>query len=275
LLPLGTVELDGRTLPAPAEPERLLEAMYGPHWREPDPAFQFETPDETIRRLDAWFRGTRVNRNHWDRRYSDARESGPIRRPHELARLVHRVEMPGSTVVDLGCGRGQDAVWLAARGHPTIGLDYADAGYAHLKRRAAEEGWPVDFEAMNLLELRHAMAWGARLARLAGPRVLMARHLIDATSPRGRQNLWRLSAMALAGGGRLYVEFVTGDGDGSLDDSLLHPLDPDEVAAEVAEFGGRVMVVDDIQSEWTGQPSNNGGGGESRSGCRMVMGWSR
>ena len=53
--------------PAPAEPDRMLEAMYGPGWKVPDPAFHFETSRQTVRRLNGWFRGTRVFRDEWER----------------------------------------------------------------------------------------------------------------------------------------------------------------------------------------------------------------
>ena len=77
IFPLGTCTLAGRTLPAPAQPERLLEATYGPGWKVPDPAFHFETPRSTVRRLNGWFRGIRVHRNEWDRRYSRVRDKVP------------------------------------------------------------------------------------------------------------------------------------------------------------------------------------------------------
>ena len=64
IFPLGTTTLEGRTLPAPADTDRFLTATYGPSWRVPDPAFHFETPQSTHRRLNGWFRGTRGNR--WD-----------------------------------------------------------------------------------------------------------------------------------------------------------------------------------------------------------------
>ncbi|MGI9156755.1 MAG: hypothetical protein ACR2FG_08975, partial [Marmoricola sp.] len=58
IFPLGSCTLEGRTLPAPAEPGRMLAAMYGEGWQVPDPAFCFETPGSTVRRLNGWFRGT-------------------------------------------------------------------------------------------------------------------------------------------------------------------------------------------------------------------------
>ena len=166
LRPLGIVELEGRRLPAPADPDRLLAAMYGPSWRVPDPTFKFETDERIRHRLDVWFRGTRTQRNGWDRRYSTSRHKGPLRTPHELARVLHRAEAAETTVVDVGCGRGQDAVWLAKRGHRVFGLDFSGNGYAHLRDRAHEEGWSVEHAELNLLELRHTLAWGARLARV-------------------------------------------------------------------------------------------------------------
>ncbi|MBA3233279.1 MAG: LicD family protein, partial [Propionibacteriales bacterium] len=44
VLPLTTVQFEGRALPAPADPEVMLEASYGPNWRIPDPAFAYRTP---------------------------------------------------------------------------------------------------------------------------------------------------------------------------------------------------------------------------------------
>ena len=97
IFPLGTCTFAGRTLPAPARPEKLLEATYGPNWKVPDPAFHFATPRTTYRRLNGWFRGTRVNRKIWDGRYSQLREKLPARRPSALARHVFEAGGDGRT----------------------------------------------------------------------------------------------------------------------------------------------------------------------------------
>ena len=55
IFPLGTTTLEGRTLPAPANTDEFLVATYGPTWLVPDPAYVFETPDSTHRRLNGWF----------------------------------------------------------------------------------------------------------------------------------------------------------------------------------------------------------------------------
>ena len=167
--------------------------MYGASWRVPDPTYVWNTPKEIRERLDAWFRGSRVNRNHWDRRYSNFADRGPARRrPYQLTRMVHRREAEGTTVLDVGCGRGQDVVWLANKGHRAIGVDYAGLGFSKLARVADEQGLDADFWQLNLLELRHVVTLGARLAVEPGPRAVIARHYVDATNKRGREGLFRL-----------------------------------------------------------------------------------
>jgi SAM-dependent methyltransferase len=275
LRPLGTVELEGRTLPAPADPDRLLAAKYGPSWRVPDPTFKFET-DESIRhRLDLWFRGTRTYRNGWDRRYSTSRHRGPIRKPHELARMLHRAESAEATVVDVGCGRGQDAVWLAKRGHQVFGLDFSGNGFAHLRDRAEEEGWSVRLAELNLLELRHTLAWGARLARVDGPRALLVRQLLNATTQRGRENLWRLARMTVGDGGRLYTEFLVAPSRGAprrYVDPLVWDLDPDLVVSEALAAGARVKSAETVELDEHESPCRTEDGAPAYS-CRMVMEW--
>ena len=94
IFPLGTVTLDGRSLPAPADPERLLAETYGPGWRVPDPAFRYEKDPDVQRRFDEWFRGTRLHRAAWDHRYGLARLLPPYQPPHDISRHLHEREDP-------------------------------------------------------------------------------------------------------------------------------------------------------------------------------------
>lgn len=277
--PLGTARLEGRTVPVPARPEKLLEAMYGPGWRVPDPTFVWSTPDDVVRRLDGWFRGTRFHRNLWDRRYSTFANRGPLRRrPHGLARLAHRELGTAGTVVDVGCGRGRDVMWLANRGHRAFGLDYAGNGFAKLSRVAAERGVPAAYWQVNLLEVRQTLAAGARLAIEPGPRAVLARHFVDATNARGRESLMRLSSMVLGRGGRLYLQFVSGNPPGTrddpaVDDLLLRDVDPDEIAALAARFHGVVVERTSMVLAEDERPSLDTKDGPPVHGCRMVVEW--
>ncbi len=272
VFPLGTTTLAGRTLPAPAQPDHLLAAMYGPGWQTPDPAFKFETPESTSRRLDDWFRGTVTGRAAWDRRYQSQRFKRPPDRPTPFARSVYRdeqmAESPPALVVDVGCGRGSDARWFARQDVPTLGLDYSPRAY-ELVQRTVKPRLPLDFGALNLLELRSVLGWGARVvATGSGPRVVTARHVVDVVPKVGREHLWRFLRMACTGpgGGRAHLQFLTSP---AADDpwarrQRLRRVDPDQVREELARHGDPAVEVTSVPT---------GGEGSSRRVCRMVVEW--
>lgn len=57
-----------------------------------------------------------------------------------LARFLASALSPPARVLDLGCGQGRDAVFLARLGHSVTGVDSAPAGIAALNAAAAREG---------------------------------------------------------------------------------------------------------------------------------------
>ncbi len=245
IFPLGTTTLEGRELPAPANTDEFLTATYGPGWRVPDPAYKFQTPRSTHRRLNGWFRGTRVRREAWDRTYSRLPADPPTVEPSSFAAWVRRLErgVP-SRVVDVGCGRAVDDLWFARQGASVIGLDYALQGSAPVADLARTEEVDLELRRLNLTELRSVLAEGARLARLPGRTVVTARNIAEATDRVGRGHLWRLCEMALRGGGRLYLEFLVSrrrDGDPFARREHLRPLPLRQVVAELEARGATVL----------------------------------
>ena len=276
IYPLGTTTLEGRELPAPADPDRLLAAMYGPSWRTPDPAFKFETPASTSRRLNDWFRGNSVNRAEWDRKYQRLRFRTPPRRPDVLARMALRQEKDVALAVDLGCGRGTNARFLARRGLPTLGLDFSARAFELVQRAPETATLPLEFGAMNLLETRHVLSYGARVGATPGRRLVLARHVVDALPRMGRDNVWRFLQLALTGGGRAYLDFLVSpaDEDRWAQRHLLNPVDPDEVVAGVEARGGRVVTSRTIDSDRMGiGRKRRDTFYERRQACRMVIEW--
>ncbi len=277
IFPLGTTTLEGRTFAAPANPDRFLAATYGESWRQPDPAFHFETPRSTHRRLTGWFRGTRVMRAEWDRVYSGPRLAEPEIEPTPFARWVREREPAPASYVDIGCGRGTDAYWVASEGTPAVGLDYVSKAFRALEAKAKAQDVPVDYRFFNLDELRTVLAESARVAHSQGPHTVAARHVADATDRVGRHNLWRAAEMMLRGGGRLYLEFLVkrGPGDRFARKNHLRTLPVDLVVAELEGRGAQILHREVLTVNADGTPAGKGSGqppGSRRIG-RLVVEW--
>ncbi|MGD9960427.1 methyltransferase domain-containing protein [Nocardioides sp.] len=271
LEPRSEVTLAGRTFPAPAEPGHMLEAMYGPTWKVPDPAYKFETPVTTVRRLNGWFRGMRVGLDaRWSKVARGAGEDLSDRGPSSFVQWVREREPDMRTAVDLGCGTGRDALWLARQGVDTWGLDYFSRGFRKADRKAERQGLPVTFEWANLGELRSVLVTGARLSRRPGPRVMLARHVADATDRTGREHLLRLAKMVVRGSGLLYLQ-VQVVGTPTSRELGIRPVNLDNFLAQVASTGGRVLERHDLDEFEDGTP---GVPADSRPTiCRLVITW--
>lgn len=243
ILPLTTVELLGRQVPAPRDYEALLAATYGEGWRTPDPSFRYHTPDWLARRIGGWFGGLRTHRKQWDTFYAAHRSSLPTK-PSRFARWVAANYPSDRPLVDLGAGNGRDARWFARKhGRDVTALDYSIGTMRRAERRTAT-ATEVDYQVLNLYDSRGVLALGTRLSRQQPPADLYARFLLHALEEDGRDNVLRLASMALRGGGRLFLEFRT-----EADQHLPHHfnqtgrryVDPDAVVEQIRARGGRVL----------------------------------
>lgn len=244
--PLGTAMLEGRELPVPAVPERLLEAMYGPSWRTPDPAYQFTTPRRTIRAFNDWFRGLQPGVRHWDRRAAILSSRPMESEPTKLGRRVAQMaERRNAEVIDVGAGRGIDSVWLARRGIPVLAYDYVPRMLEPAAAVAAAEGLPLEVRRLSLTELRSTLAEGARLARAPRRRprrVVMVRHVLDATTTLGAESLARLCGMALRKGDRLISDSYLPESEGEMPEWFTDNVDLEEFAERLRGVGHAAKV---------------------------------
>src|SRR5579859_923566 len=85
----------------------------------------------------------------WDERYATTElvwGAGPNRF------LVAEVDglLPGRAL-DLGCGEGRNAIWLAERGWEATGVDFSEIGLAKARRLASERGVEVAWVRADLL----------------------------------------------------------------------------------------------------------------------------
>jgi SAM-dependent methyltransferase len=97
------------------------------------------------------------------------------------------------TAVDLGCGEGRNAMWLASRGWHTTGVDFSAAGIEVAAARAAERNFTVQWEVAD------ATTWQAH-----SPVDLVVCAYLQLPEQQLRQALAR-AAEALAPGGRLLL----------------------------------------------------------------------
>jgi len=57
-------------------------------------------------------------------------------------------------VLDVGCGTGENALYLAARGHDVLGIDLVEAAVAGAREKAARRGVPATFQVGDALALQ-------------------------------------------------------------------------------------------------------------------------
>jgi SAM-dependent methyltransferase len=242
LTPASTIELEGVSMPAPADPEAVLAFLYGDSWRVPDPAFENVDPPEGIRRLDGWLRGFRTHVVPWNELLRGRRDEVPRRRSTFAEHVSVRVPA-GSTVVELGSGNGRDAQWFAAQGHRVIAFDYAGAAVRQTRRRLARRTNTPDVRVLVLNDLRAVVLAGAELAREPEPVHLYARGLVGCLDREARAHLWRLCSMALRRGGALHLETsATHDDLPEWEvDRLMRRVDVASLVTEIEAAGGHVV----------------------------------
>lgn len=91
-----------------------------------------------------------MRREEWNRKYA---ESGLLWTATPNRFLVAEVEglLPGNAL-DLACGEGRNAFWLAGRGWHVTGVDFSDVAVAKARELAAHEHLPADFVCADLVE---------------------------------------------------------------------------------------------------------------------------
>jgi SAM-dependent methyltransferase len=89
-----------------------------------------------------------VQREDWDKRYA-AVDNLWAREPNRF--LVAEVaELPPGRALDLACGEGQNAIWLATLGWKVTGVDFSEVAIAKARARAERDGVDAEFVCGDL-----------------------------------------------------------------------------------------------------------------------------
>jgi len=164
-----------------------------------------------------------VNREHWDERYG-TEELIWKAEPNRF--LVEELDaLPPGRALDLACGEGRNAVWLASKGWRVTGADFSRAGLAKAQRLATDRGVEVTWVEADVVEWRPPTASFDLV-------VVMYLHLL---AEQRRQALAHAAA-ALAPGG---VLLVVGHDTANLLEGTGGPQDP-------AVLFGPEEIVEDL-----------------------------
>jgi SAM-dependent methyltransferase len=153
----------------------------------------------------------------WSGRVNDGvRAWGEAHRPHK-----------GDNALDLACGEGGDAVWLAQEGWRVTGVDFASSAISRASQAAADRGLTVTWLTEDLATWSPDAAY--RLVTLS----------FFHESRETRQAVWRVAASAVAEGGTLLITAHAPDAD---------PAAPGPPAHRRFDLG---QLVDCIGEGWT------------------------
>ena len=98
---------------------------------------------------------TSVVSNSVDRETFENFYAGPA--PWDIAKpqgaFVAVADRISGPVLDAGCGTGEHAMFLAARGHQVTGIDFVGQAIQRARRKAAERGLSVDFVVKDATRL--------------------------------------------------------------------------------------------------------------------------
>jgi 2-polyprenyl-3-methyl-5-hydroxy-6-metoxy-1,4-benzoquinol methylase len=167
---------------------------------------------------------------NWDAEYEGDVSEGPVDR--HLVAVAGGLE-PG-TAIDLGCGMGQNSIWLARQGWTVTGLDIAPNAIAAAREAAAAAGVGVDFLVADLREWQSAAVYDLVVSTYALP-------------PRGsgRRQALRAAAGAVAPGGT----FLCAEFDQSLaDEGWMHAEDLITVGEVTGYLAGFTVVRADVEN---------------------------
>lgn len=88
----------------------------------------------------------------WDLRYADSEFVWTVR-PNRFL-VEEAAGLPPGRALDLACGEGRNAVWLAQRGWALTGVDFSHAGLDKARALATERRVHAEWIAADLLDYR-------------------------------------------------------------------------------------------------------------------------
>jgi RNA polymerase sigma-70 factor (ECF subfamily) len=166
------------------------------------------------------------HRHRWDERHAERTIESDEANPVLVAEASR---LPRGTALDIGCGDGTNAVWLASHGWEVTGVDWSSVALAKAQARAEAAGVAVDWIEADLMD------WSPP----AGAFDLVTIAYLH-VGPEERGPIYSAAARAVAPGGRL---LVVGHDLANLTEGAGGPQDPERLFT--AEGLGRELTDTD------------------------------
>jgi ubiquinone/menaquinone biosynthesis C-methylase UbiE len=93
-----------------------------------------------------------VSGRPWDASYQDGPAPWDIGRPQPVVVRLAAGGFAGA-VLDVGCGTGENALHVASRGLPVLGVDVAETALTIARAKAADRGIEAEFAVADALQL--------------------------------------------------------------------------------------------------------------------------
>lgn len=91
-------------------------------------------------------------KSHFNQRYAEGDPSWNIRRPDaNLIEMVQQWPVTPGSALDIGCGTGDNAIWLAQQGFTVTGIDFSELAIQQAKEKAEKKTVTCRFEVMDFL----------------------------------------------------------------------------------------------------------------------------
>lgn len=182
-----------------------------------------------------------MQREDWDMRYASV-ENLWAAKPNRFL-VAEVVDLFPGRALDLACGEGQNAIWLATLGWKVTGVDYSEVAIAKARARAERDGVDVDFLCADLVSYEPKAA--------AFDLVLILYLHIPLHERRG---VLERAAAAVAPGGTFVLvghdstNLTDGVG-GPSDPTILHTLDDIVLELPGLEIEKAERVLRDVRGE--------------------------
>ncbi|WUJ69279.1 class I SAM-dependent methyltransferase [Kribbella soli] len=174
----------------------------------------------------------RMSGRPWDASYQDGPAPWEFGGPQPaVVQLVSEGAFRG-TVLDAGCGSGDNALLIASSGVPVVGFDVAETALARAREKAVERGVDAEFVAADALQLDEL---GRSFDTILDSGLL---HTFDA----GERSQYVVSLASVANpGATLYVVCFSDEEP----DAVPHPISQNDLqTAFTADSGWTIVSIE-------------------------------